>query len=271
MNDPIVESLLTDCRSQDPARQAPAIAKLHDLEAYEAVPTLLDLLTSSEWNIRALAVKALGWLGDESAETVGPALMKLLNDPEDIVKCDALDALAALDYKLAIEPAKAMLCNDPEWLVQVSAIEALTELADVGASEVLAKFEYALDDPIKPVRSYAARGIGLLGTPELLPNLQKYYVIEESLDTKAEILAARYRLGCQDDLDRLLRLLDSTDDHLVQVILNILEELVTRDVPPSIIASVPRMTDILVKIAQSFPIQHNQAETIISLIQDMKT
>jgi hypothetical protein len=111
----------------------------------------------------------------------------------------------------------------------------------------------------------------LLGTPELLPNLQKYYVIEESLDTKAEILAARYRLGCQDDLDRLLRLLDSADVHLVQVILNILEELVTRDVPPNIIASVPQMTKILTKIAQSFPIQRNQAETVISLMQEIET
>ncbi len=271
MNAPIVESLLTECRSEDPARQAPAITKLHDLEAYEAVPTLIDLLTSPEWNIRALSVKALGYLGDESAETVGSALINLLTDPEDIVKCDALDALAALDYKLAIEPAKAMLCNDPEWLVRVSAIEALTELAEVGDSEVLAKLECALNDPIEPVRAYAARGIGLLGTPEFLPNLQKHYVIEESLDTKAEILAARYRLGCQDDLGRLLRLLDSTDDHLVQVILNILEELVTRDVPPSIITSVPQMTKILTKIAQSFPIQRNQAETVISLMQEIKT
>lgn len=260
---PNIESLLEDCRSGDPSRQTPAIMKLQDLEAYEAVPTLVELLTSPEWNIRGLAVEALGWLGDEEIETVGPALVKMLADSEELVRSDAVDALATLDYTPAIEPIKSLLRSDSDWVVRASAAEALGDLAEVGDSEVLAELELALDDPIGPVRGYSACAIGLLGTQEILPKLEVYLSSEESLATKAEILVARYRLGIRDDLTKLLKLLEDADEHLTGIILNILRDLAERKVPPTLADDAPQILQILTAIAQSVSIHRNHAEQVI--------
>ncbi|MFB2918170.1 MULTISPECIES: HEAT repeat domain-containing protein [Aerosakkonema] len=265
-----IESLLEDCRSGNPSRQTPAIMKLQEKEAYEAVPTLVDLLTSPEQNIRGLAVTALGWLGDEEIETVGPALVRMLADPEDLVRSDAVDALATLDYIPAIEPIKSLLRSDSDWVVRASAAEALGDLAEVGDSEVLAELELALDDPIGPVRSYSACAIGLLGTQEILPKLEVYFSSEEYLNTKAEILAARYRLGIRDDLTKLLKLLQSADEHLVGVILNILRDLAERKVPLTLALDAPQIRQILTAIAQSCPIHRNYAERVIVQLKEVE-
>jgi HEAT repeat protein len=63
MSDSTMEHLLKDCLSGDPSRQTPAIMKLQDLEAYEAVPILIESLASPERNVRGCAIEALGWLG----------------------------------------------------------------------------------------------------------------------------------------------------------------------------------------------------------------
>ncbi|KAF3888021.1 MULTISPECIES: HEAT repeat domain-containing protein [Nostocales] len=262
-----IESLLEDCLSGDPSRQTPAILKLQDLKAYEAVPILVELLSSYESNIRGLAVQTLGWLGDEEIQTVGPALMKMLADSEELVRSEAVDALATLDYKQAIEAIKSLLRSDSNWIVRASAAEALGDLAEVGDSEVLAELELALNDPIEPVRAYSACAIGLLGTQEILPKLDVYFLSEESLDTKAEILAARYRLGVRNDLTELLKLLEGADDHLVCVILNILGDLVQRKVPVTLADDALQIRQILTGIAQSFPIHQGHAEKVIARLE----
>ncbi len=89
MNSKSVESLLEDCRSGDPSRQTLAIMELQKLEAYEAAPTLIELLASPEEDIQRLAVEALGWLGDIGSKTVGDSLLKMLNDdPDDLMRCE---------------------------------------------------------------------------------------------------------------------------------------------------------------------------------------
>lgn len=271
MSDLTIEHLLEDCLSGEPSRQAPAIMKLQELEAYEAVPILIELLAPPVRNIRGCAIEALGWLGYEDSESIGHLLLNILNDSDELIRSDTFDALARLEYKPAVEAARDLLKNDPDWVVRASAAEALADIACIGDSETLADLESALNDPIEPVRSYAACSIGLLGTPtsELLDKLEMYFVLEEDLATKAEILGAKYRLGCNGDLQKLLQLLSGADELLVSNIFNILEDLTERQIPKSLTKYLSDIEKALRQAIQSFPIFRNQAEEIIAQLKSI--
>lgn len=271
MNETTVKCLLEDCRSNEPGKQALAIMKLQDLEAFEAVPTLIELLDSPEANVRERSVEALGWLGNKDKEVVGSALITMLDDSDDMIRNEVVEALARLEYTPALEKVKYLLRHDSDWVVRASAAEALSDLAEVGNSEVVAELELALDDPVEPVRSYAACSIGLLGapTPELLNTLQMYLSSEEYLATKAEILAARYRLGVREDLLKLLQLLNNDDQHLTGILLTILEDLTERKVPETMIEDLPSVQNALIQVPRSFPIFSNHVEKIIVQLESI--
>jgi HEAT repeat protein len=269
MNNENIKKLLEDCSSGISSRQVPAIFKLQELKAYEAVSTLLRLLFSSEENVRGCVIEALGWLGEKEKETVGTALIKILDDPDELIRAETIDALARLKYVSAIEKIKQILHQDSDWVVRSSAAEALADLSISGDLDVLADLEMALDDPAEPVRSYAAMSIGILGisTPELLEKLQVYISSEESLNTKAELLAARYRLGVQEDLLRFLELFSFADERLAGILLNILEDLTERQIPENLRDKSSNIQEILVKVTQSFPIFCHQAEKILAELE----
>jgi hypothetical protein len=111
--------------------------------------------------------------------------------------------------------------------------------------------------------------IGILGnsTPELLEKLQFYISSEESLNTKAELLAARYRLGVQEDLLRFLELFSFADEYSIGILLNILEDLTERKTPESLIGKLSNIQDILVKVTQLFPTFCYQAEKILAKLK----
>lgn len=269
MSDSQIERLLENCLSGEPSRQTPAIIELQNLEAYEAVPVLIELLASSEKNVRGCAVEALGWLGFKERELVGSALLKMLSEEDSLIKADTLDALARLKYTPAVEAVRYLMQNDSDWVVRASAAEALADIAEVGNPEVLAELELALDDPIKSVRSYAACSIGLLGTstPDLLNALQMHLSSEEYLETKAEILAARYRLGVREDLLKLLKLLNNNDEHLTGILLTILEDLTERKVPETLVKDLFIIQKALIRVPQSLPIFSNHVDKIIAQIK----
>lgn len=270
MNETNMKCLLEDCRANEPSKQALAIMKLQELEAFEAVPTLIELLSSPEKNVRQRAVEALGWLGNkDKKEVVGSALMTMLDDSDDMIRNEVVEALARLEYAPALEKVKYLLRHDSDWVVRASAAEALSDLAEVGNPEVLAELKLALDDPIEPVRSYAACSIGLVGTPtpDLLNTLAMYLSSEEYLATKAEILAARYRLGVREDLLKLLQLLNNDDEHLTGILLTILEDLTERKVPETLIEDLPSVQKALIQVPRSFPIFSNHVEKIIAQLE----
>jgi len=268
MTNVIVKKILEDCRSGDVSRQTPTIMELKDMELEgmeieEACATLSELLTSPEDHVRMLAVETLGWIGDNEIETVGPALMKMLTDPEWLVRSEAVDALSLLSYKKAKDAVSFVLCNDPEWVVRASAAEALSHIADVGDATILEALQLALEDSFEPVRAYAAFSIGVLGTPEMIPTLQKYFESEDSLDTQAEILAAQYILGERNALFTLLKLVEKGDEHLAGVILNIFGDLASRKIPPTLASDSLIICNSLARIGQEFFIERYHAEQVI--------
>ncbi|NJK65037.1 MAG: HEAT repeat domain-containing protein [Synechococcaceae cyanobacterium SM2_3_1] len=270
----LIKSLLEDCRSNDPSRQTPAIMELQkielqDMELYEVSSTLIELLSSSEENVRGQAVEALGWIGDNEIETVGPALMKVLTDPEWLVRSEAVEALYLLRYKSAKDAVNWMLCNDPEWVVRASAAEALSDIADVGDVRVLEALKLALEDSFDPVRCYAAFSIGVLGTSEMIPTLQNYLESENDLDTKASILAAQYILGDRNALFTLLKLVEEADQHLGGVILTIFEDLAYRKIPSTLASDSSIICNSLSRIGQEFFIERYHAEQVIAQLENL--
>ncbi len=263
MNKQTVEILLDNCDSNNQFRQAEAIIDLLDARVYEAVPKILKLLNSTEVAIRSNAVYALGYLGIEEVETVGPALMPLLKDPEELVRSETVEALGELGYTPAIAPIEHILRNDPSALVRASAAETLGYLED---PEVIKTLELSLldADEDRAVRGYAANSIGILGTSQLLPKLEKFLGIELPLPVKAELLGARYWLGAKEDLSLLLSLFDDADEMLAIIILNILTDLKEREPAPNLAKDAPELDKVLSAIALRFPLMRHQVEEILA-------
>jgi HEAT repeat protein len=270
-NDLKVSTLLEDCLSGDPSRQAPAISNLKELDAYDAVPTLLELLDSPESNIRSLAVEALEWLGDNEVGTIGPKLTELLIDEESLIRSDAIEALGILGYGPAIESAKLLLRQDPDWLVRVSAIEALVDLSNVGNIEVLEQFENVLGNPNEDemVAAYAAWGLGVLGTSEMLPKLKEYLISEESLRVKVEIIAARYRLGSSEDLDLLLSFLKESDEEFVRLVLTIITNFSKEYSPESFLSDIPKICRHVEQASRSLTSEGDYAIQVINELSSL--
>lgn len=257
------KTLLDDCDSDDYLLQTKALLKLVDAEVYEAVPQIVKLVKSPNSSVRADAARALGYLGSEEIETVGPALITLLDDEEELVRSEAVEALGQLDYTPAVAPIEYILRNDPSALVRASAAETLGYLEEPSAIETLEISLLDVDED-KAVRGYAANSIGLLGTPQLLPKLEKYLKLELPLSVKAELLGARYWLGGKEDIQKLLNLLDNSDEHLAMIILNILTDLTEREPSPNLAKDAPDLEQVLRAIANRFPLIRNQAEIILA-------
>ncbi|MCW6050819.1 HEAT repeat domain-containing protein [Lyngbya sp. CCAP 1446/10] len=262
MNNLKTETLLDYCDSDDYALQTEALIQLVDAEVYAAAPKILRLLNSPDELIRSHAAEALGYLGSEEVETVGPALMPLLKDTEKLVRSEAVEALGELDYTPAIAPIEHILRNDPSALVRASAAETLGYLGEPKSIKIL---DISLLDPNEDeaVRCYAANAIGILGTSQLLPKLEKYLNSELPLSVKAELLGARYWLGAKEDMAKLVDLLDRADEDFAQHILTILTDLKEREPTPNLAKDAPELGKILSAIALRFPLMRYQAESIL--------
>ena len=186
--------------------------------------------------------------------------MDVLNDPEVIVRSEAVDALGVLHYTPAVWAVKALLLNDPD-LVRASGAETLGDLGDASA---LVELELALHDADTAVRGYAANSIGLIGAPPMLPTLHSYAEAEQSPEVKAELYGARYRLGAACDLNMLLDLLENADEGLAVNILNVLNDLSSRKVPSTLAADAGRIRTVVTTVAQRIPLLSGDAEQLLA-------
>lgn len=262
MDNLMTKTLLDDCDSDDYLLQTKALIKLIDAEVYEAVPKIVKLVKSPNSLVRADAARALGYLGSEEIEMVGPALINLLEDEEELVRSEAVEALGDIDYTPAVKPIEYMLRNDPSALVRASAAETLGYLEEPSSLETL-EISLLDKDEDEAVRCYAANAIGLLGTPQLLPKLEKYLNSDLPLPVKAELLGARYWLGVAEDIEKLVDLLEKADEDMAQHILIILTDLKEREPAPNLTKDAPDLEKVLSAIALRFPLMRQHAESIL--------
>jgi uncharacterized protein (UPF0147 family) len=138
----------------------------------------------------------------------------------------------------------------------------------------LTALESALkSDLYKSVRSYAANSIGLVAmpSPDWIEKLTHYYEMEESDDTKAEILGARYRLDDNANLgDMLMGLLEGSDEQLFRIILTVLEDLLEdNDIPEKLIRDAPRLCEKIIEKSPSFPIESSHVKKVIEMLKKL--
>ncbi|WP_428262021.1 HEAT repeat domain-containing protein [Haliangium sp.] len=223
------------------------------------VAALIEQCSSSDPDTRSSAVRALGEAGAEHAAIAGPALAALLSDLDESVRNEAAEALGLLRCAPAREQLQRVLQSDDDWVVRASAAEALGELADPKALDSLIA---ALTDDARPVRSYAALAIGLIGDSARLPAVRKRLDVEAAVGTRAELIAAAMRLGEPAALDALLTLTDDADPDTLPCVLEAVEDLLTRKTPTLLITRAPELSAWLTALGQRAPIISRHAAAL---------
>ncbi|UQU62903.1 HEAT repeat domain-containing protein [Couchioplanes caeruleus] len=187
---------LGQLRSRSRVRRARAAQVLGDLELRRAVPELCRLLTDRHAEVRVVAVRALGRIGDPSAAwriiaaldrpdpvpsllathtlvQLGPeaevTLSAALDHPQARVRAVCLDALGLLGAAGSVKRIARVLSDDTYLDVRVS---AATTLGKLGTRSALEPLSQALrGSRPTPLRAAAARALGDLGAPAAVPAL----------------------------------------------------------------------------------------------------
>ncbi|WP_428264138.1 HEAT repeat domain-containing protein [Haliangium sp.] len=244
-----IEQLRQQCSSGDRRARVEAMYALYEANACEALPELLQALSSEDASVRATAVEVMPRLGGDDEEQVGAALVPLLADPDDLVRNQAAEAFCVLRYAPAIPALERLVRHDSYWVARASAAEALGELGDARALDSLFA---ALGDEWYPVRGYAGFSIGQLGDERHLAEVQKRLEDEDHPSVRAELLAAAMRFGDAQAFDELIALMGESDTD-VEPMMNLLraiDGLLREPIPAVVIARAAELDDALSMLGQ---------------------
>ncbi len=234
-----ITQLIQDCQSGDPEKQNAAIFALDEPEVLEALPVLIHLLLSDpDKTVRANVAFTLAILDDQQPQpaTLGPALLKALDDDHEKVRSNAAESLGYLHFFPARGRLQSLLQNDSTWFVRASAAEALGRLAD---EESISFLQQAISDSDPRVQRYVVIALGqFLDASTVAPFIETQLSKNGQDSTvKAELLALSYPLGHRSHLRDLLAMLEQTDDYdlasnLLEVLIDLTNKKLLMDVPP---------------------------------------
>jgi HEAT repeat protein len=148
---------LRDLRSRSAVRRARAAQILGDLELRRAVPELCRLLTDRHSEVRVVAVRALGRIGDPTAAW---RLIASLDQPDPVPSLLVTHTLVQLGAETEVTLSAAL--DHPEARVRAVCLDALGLLGAAGSVQRVARV--LRDDPVPEVRVAAAASLGRLGT-----------------------------------------------------------------------------------------------------------
>ncbi|GGQ50242.1 HEAT repeat domain-containing protein [Couchioplanes azureus] len=210
---------LAQLRSRSPVKRARAAQVLGDLEVRRAVPDLCRLLTDRHGEVRVVAVRALGRIGDPAAAwriiasldrsdplpsllashslaQLGPeaevTLSAALDHPQARVRAVCLDALGLLGATGSVHRIARILREDSHLDVRIA---AATNLGKLGTRSALEPLTHALHES-RPtaLRAAAARALGDLGAPAAVPTLVKL-LGDDAFQVAHEAAHALRRIG----------------------------------------------------------------------------
>ncbi|MEB3262014.1 MAG: HEAT repeat domain-containing protein [Cyanobacteriota bacterium] len=171
--------------SGDPSRAMPALARLRDLPAEDAIPLLLLGLEQDTFMIRSLSCAGLGI---KRSEAGWQALVHALEHDEDAnVRAEAANALASYGVERAWPLLLESFRRDSQWLLRCSVLSAVAEQPQIEPGWLLELASLAIGDDDGTVR---------VGGAEILARLVRDW------PTGDEAQKARQRLqGLQADPD----------------------------------------------------------------------
>jgi hypothetical protein len=136
------------------------------LREHFAFETLVIALGDEDWNVRCSAAEALGQRGNTRAI---PALTVALSDRDSHVRAQIVESMGEIGI-VAVESLNVAL-RDSDVLVCLSTITALAKIGNVRAVELLST---ALCDNREFIRTYAAKALKQIGTPEALAAVEAW-------------------------------------------------------------------------------------------------
>jgi HEAT repeat protein len=191
---------LEDCTRRDPVRRCRGAELLGATRARDGVPTLVRLLADRDPEVRAVAVRALGAVGDPAA---APHLLGALAGDRTVPP--RLVAVALVRLCPGPEEVLVSALSDSSELVRGMAAEVLGLAGAVTARTGLVE---AVSDPAVEVRVRAARALGRLGVPSALPVLLDALAPEQPTALRVAAAAALGQLGSPSAVPTLRAALD---------------------------------------------------------------
>jgi HEAT repeat protein len=171
----------SDLRRKDPVKRAQAAEILGTLGRKDSVPALCDLLSDVDPDVRVVAVRALGRIGDAAAAQ--PLLASVANRRRSVPLHQAAHALAGLGA--GGQSTLVAGLDSPYETVRATAAEVLGLIGAVGA---VGRIEEVLrTDGSIEVRVRAARTLGRLGPRTALTPLLESLAADRPEALRAEL------------------------------------------------------------------------------------
>jgi HEAT repeat protein len=192
---------LEDLRSRSRVRRARAAQVLGDLELRQAVPELCRLLTDRHGEVRVVAVRALGRIGDPGAAW---RLIASLDQPDPIPSLLATHTLVQLGSDAEVTLSAAL--DHPQARVRAVCLDALGLLGAAGSVQRVARV--LREDTTLDVRVAAATNLGRLGARSALEPLTDALSVARPAPLRAAAAAALGEFGAPSAVPALVALLD---------------------------------------------------------------
>ena len=192
---------LADLRSRNRVRRARAAQILGDLELRQAVPELCRLLSDRHAEVRVVAVRALGRIGDPAAAW---RLIASLDQSDPTPSLLVTHTLVQLGPDAEVTLSAAL--DHPQARVRVVCLEALGLLGATGSVDRVARV--LREDTVLDVRVAAAANLGRLGTRSALEPLTGALTPARPTPLRAAAARALGDLGAPAAVEALVPLLD---------------------------------------------------------------
>jgi cyclophilin family peptidyl-prolyl cis-trans isomerase/HEAT repeat protein len=196
--------LVAACTSTDPLSRALGARGLGALRDASSVETLLPLTRDPDETVALHAMRALGAIGDERGR---PAAAALLASPSDLLRREALGALASFPPDASLRPRIVSAVAERDAFVRGAAFGALARTSPEDFALVLAGLDV---DPDFRVRTALAAALGAAGD-EMSVGVLHAMLRDEDARVLPGVLEALRRARGKDALDTLLRHLEHAD------------------------------------------------------------
>jgi HEAT repeat protein len=196
-----LEETMQDTRSIQAARRA--AWGLGTLHAQAAVPDLVKAAHSVDTELATNALNALAKIKDITA---GPQLVDLLDSSNRDVRQTAAVTVGILRTKSAVPKLESTYKTDSNIHDREAVLDGLAYIGDPSSYHT---FIEALASADQNQRAYAAEGLARAGNSQALPALQEAMQVENKQNAKLAILFAQSALGKTQSLEELVDALPS--------------------------------------------------------------